>query len=151
MKLLNIQKELLADLMTDASSVCVKEMPGDRWLIIKPNKSQCFVIKDEDFRLHVRGTQTDFSFRWEKYETYTDHQDLEIKPTGTYKAYGKGLVQEFTDEIGAHCIYVSTELLKHFEDAHFYTIEGDPVIAVAETTPGGALELVGIVMPVNMK
>ena len=151
MKVLNIQKELLVDLMTDASAVCVKEMAGDRWLIIKPNKTQGFVLKADDLRLHIRGTQADFSFNWVKYEDYVGNPRLEIKPTGTYKAYGKGLVQEFTDELGARCIYVNTEYLKHFEGAQFYTEHGDSVIAVAETTPGGAQELVGIVMPVNMK
>lgn len=152
MKLLSLQKELLADLMTDASQVCVKEMDGDRWLLIKPNKAHGFVIKAEDLRLHIRGTQVDFTFDWEKYDTYyIGNPSLEIKPTGTYKAYGKGLVQEFTDELGARLIYINTELLKHFEGAQFYTKEGDPVIAVAEKTPGGAQELVGIVLPVNMK
>lgn len=151
MKLLNIQKELLADLMTDASQVCVKEMDGDRWLIIKPNKAHGFVIKAEDLRLHIRGTQVDFSFNWVKYENYVGNPRLEIKPTGIYKAYGKGLVQEFTDELGTRCIYVQTEFLKHFEGAQFYTEYGDSCITVAEVTPGGTQEMVGIVLPVNMK
>lgn len=150
MKLLSIQKELLADLMTDASAVGIK-MDGERWLIIKPNKAQGFVFKVDDFHLHVRGAQVDFTFNWGKYEDYVGDPRLEIKPTGIYKAYGgKSLAQEFTDELGARCIYVNTEFLKYFEGAQFYTNEGDAVIAVAEKTPGGAQELVGIVMPVNM-
>ena len=151
MKVLNIQKELLADFIADASMVCVKTVEKDRLLIIKPNHAQGFVFKIDELRIQTRGAQNGFSFDIEKYETYLFHPELEIKPTGIYKAYDKGLVQEFVSNLDSRCTYIQTGYLKHFEGAQLYTKEGDPIIVVAETTPGGTLELVGVVMPVKMK